>query len=139
MLDGASETYIALQIICGDAGKSGIIARKIAATFSSTGTPALFVHPAEAVHGDLGAIVGGDVVVALSYSGETEEVVRLLEPIKRLGLRLISMTGAPAFAAPVRSANAGCMSGSWVMKESSATATVSGMAGMILPRNVFHS
>jgi arabinose-5-phosphate isomerase len=54
------------------------------------------VHPAEAVHGDLGAIVGGDVVVALSYSGETEEVVRLLEPIKRLGLRLISMTGAPA-------------------------------------------
>jgi arabinose-5-phosphate isomerase len=84
------------RVIVAGMGKSGIIARKIAATFSSTGTPALFLHPAEAVHGDLGAVVGGDVVVALSYSGETEEVVRLLEPIKRLGLRLISMTGAPA-------------------------------------------
>lgn len=84
------------RVIVAGMGKSGIIARKIAATFSSTGTPALFLHPAEAVHGDLGAVVGGDVLVALSYSGETEEVVRLIEPIKRLGLRLISMTGAPA-------------------------------------------
>src|SRR5580658_10555693 len=84
------------RVIVAGMGKSGIIARKIAATFSSTGTPALFLHPAEAVHGDLGAVVGGDVVVALSYSGETEEVVRLIEPIKRLGLKLISMTGAPA-------------------------------------------
>jgi arabinose-5-phosphate isomerase len=84
------------RVIVAGMGKSGIIARKIAATFSSTGTPALFLHPAEALHGDLGAVVGGDVVVALSYSGETEEVVRLLEPIKRLGLHLISLTGAPA-------------------------------------------
>ncbi len=84
------------RVIVAGMGKSGIIARKIAATFSSTGTPSLFLHPAEAVHGDLGAMVAGDVVVALSYSGETEEVVRLLEPIKRLGLHLISMTGVAA-------------------------------------------
>ena len=64
-------------------GKSGIVARKIAATFSSTGTPALFLHPAEAVHGDLGMIVAGDVVLALSLSGETEEILRLLATIKR--------------------------------------------------------
>jgi len=83
------------RVIVTGMGKSGIIARKIAATFSSTGTPALFLHPAEALHGDLGAVVVGDVVVALSYSGETEEIVRLLEPIKRLGLRMISMTSAP--------------------------------------------
>jgi len=84
------------RVILTGMGKSGIIARKIAATFSSTGTPSLFLHPAEALHGDLGAVVAGDVVVALSYSGETEEVVRLLEPIKRLDLRLISLTSAPA-------------------------------------------
>src|SRR5258708_25240893 len=84
------------RVIVTGMGKSGIIERKIAATFSSTGRSALFLHPAEALHGDLGAVVAGDVVVALSYSGETEEVVRLLEPIKRLDLRLISLTGAPA-------------------------------------------
>lgn len=84
------------RVILTGMGKSGIIARKIAATFSSTGTPSLFLHPAEALHGDLGAVVSGDVVVALSYSGETEEVVRLLEPIRRLDLRLISLTSAPA-------------------------------------------
>src|SRR5882724_1047962 len=78
------------RVVVTGMGKSGIIARKIAATFSSTGTPALFMHPVEALHGDLGAVVPGDVVVALSYSGETEEVARLLEPIKRLDLRLIS-------------------------------------------------
>ncbi len=83
------------RVILAGMGKSGIIARKIAATFSSTGTPSLYLHPAEALHGDLGAVVAGDVVVALSYSGETEEVARLLEPIKRLDLRLISLTGAP--------------------------------------------
>jgi len=74
-------------------GKSGIIARKIAATFSSTGTPALFMHPVEAVHGDLGMVVRGDVVVALSSSGETEEILRLLATIKRLQIPLISMSG----------------------------------------------
>src|SRR6202023_2152037 len=73
--------------------KSGIIARKIASTLSSTGTPALFMHPVEAVHGDLGMVVRGDVVLALSYSGETEEILRLLATIKRLRVPLISMTG----------------------------------------------
>src|SRR5580700_5637610 len=73
-------------------GKSGIVARKIAATLSSTGTPALFLHPAEALHGDLGMLVGGDVVLALSSSGETEEILRLLATIKRLEVKLISMT-----------------------------------------------
>ena len=74
-------------------GKSGIIARKIAATLSSIGTPALFMHPVDAVHGDLGMVVRGDVVLALSASGETEEILRLLATIKRLQVPLISMTG----------------------------------------------
>ena len=73
-------------------GKSGIIARKIAATLSSTGTPALYMHPVEAVHGDLGMVVRGDVVIALSASGETEEILRLLATIKRLQVPLISLT-----------------------------------------------
>src|SRR5215469_4973322 len=73
-------------------GKSGIIARKIAATLSSIGTPALFMHPVDAVHGDLGMVVRGDVVVVLSASGETEEILRLLATIKRLQVPLISMT-----------------------------------------------
>jgi arabinose-5-phosphate isomerase len=74
-------------------GKSGIIARKIAATLSSTGTPALYLHPVEALHGDLGMIVRGDVVLALSASGETEEILALLATIKRLQVPLITMTG----------------------------------------------
>ena len=81
------------RVIVTGMGKSGIICRKIAATLSSTGTPAFFLHPAEATHGDLGVIQGDDVVMALSYSGETEELLRLLETIKRLGARLIAMTG----------------------------------------------
>jgi len=76
-------------------GKSGIISRKIAATLTSTGTAAMFLHPAEAIHGDLGVIQGDDVVVALSYSGETDEILRLLETIRRLGARLIAITGGP--------------------------------------------
>jgi arabinose-5-phosphate isomerase len=76
-------------------GKSGIISRKIAATLSSTGTPAFFLHPAEAVHGDLGVVQGDDVVVALSHSGETNELLRLLEMIRRVGAQVICMTGAP--------------------------------------------
>jgi arabinose-5-phosphate isomerase len=74
-------------------GKSGIIARKIAATFSSTGTPSFFLHPAEAVHGDLGMLAPGDLVVALSQSGETEEILRLLATIKRMEISLIAITG----------------------------------------------
>jgi arabinose-5-phosphate isomerase len=76
-------------------GKSGIICRKIAATLSSTGTAAFFLHPAEAIHGDLGTVKDDDVVMAVSRSGETEEVVRLLESIRRIGARLIAITGDP--------------------------------------------
>ncbi|HTM04757.1 MAG TPA: KpsF/GutQ family sugar-phosphate isomerase [Vicinamibacterales bacterium] len=82
------------RVIVTGMGKSGIICRKIAATLSSTGTPAFFLHPAEATHGDLGVIQGDDVVVALSYSGETDELLRLLETIKRLGAKMIAITGA---------------------------------------------
>jgi arabinose-5-phosphate isomerase len=76
-------------------GKSGIICHKIAATLASTGTPAIFLHPAEAAHGDLGVMQSDDVIIALSYSGETDEVLRLLETIRRLGAKLIVITGAP--------------------------------------------
>src|SRR5882672_11400083 len=81
------------RIVVTGMGKSGIIARKIAATLSSTGTPALFMHPVDAVHGDLGMVVRGDVVMALSLSGETEEILGLLATLKRLQVPLISMTG----------------------------------------------
>jgi arabinose-5-phosphate isomerase len=81
------------RVVVTGMGKSGIICKKIAATLASTGTPALFLHPAEAIHGDLGMIVKGDVVLAVSNSGETEELVRLLETLKRLGIFLISMVG----------------------------------------------
>ena len=84
------------RVIVTGMGKSGIISRKIAATFSSTGTSAFFLHPAEAIHGDLGAIREDDVVVALSHSGETEELIRLLESIRRIGAKLIAITGSPA-------------------------------------------
>jgi arabinose-5-phosphate isomerase len=83
------------RVIVTGMGKSGIISRKIAATFSSTGTSAFFLHPAEAIHGDLGAIREDDVVVALSHSGETEELLRLLESLRRIGAKLIAITGAP--------------------------------------------
>jgi len=81
------------RVIVTGMGKSGIICRKLAATLSSTGTAAFFLHPAEATHGDLGVIQGDDVVVALSNSGETEELLRVLEAIKRLGARLVALTG----------------------------------------------
>jgi arabinose-5-phosphate isomerase len=80
------------RVVVTGMGKSGIIARKIAATLSSTGTPALYLHPVEALHGDLGMIVRGDVVLALSASGETEEILQLMATIKRLQVPLISMT-----------------------------------------------
>jgi arabinose-5-phosphate isomerase len=84
------------RVIVTGMGKSGIICRKIAATLASTGTPAFFLHPAEAIHGDLGVVQAGDVVVALSYSGETHEVLRLVEHVRRLNAVLIAMTGVPA-------------------------------------------
>jgi len=81
------------RVIVTGMGKSGIICRKIAATLASTGTPAHFLHPAEAIHGDLGVIQADDVVLALSNSGETAELLRLLETIKRLGAALITISG----------------------------------------------
>ena len=83
------------RVILTGMGKSGIIAHKIAATLSSTGTPAFFLHPAEAIHGDLGVIQADDVVVALSNTGETAELLHLLETIRRLGAKLIAVTGDP--------------------------------------------
>ena len=81
------------RVVVTGMGKSGLIARKIAATLSSTGTPALYLHPVEALHGDLGMVVRGDVVLALSAGGETEEILALLATIKRLQVPLITMTG----------------------------------------------
>jgi arabinose-5-phosphate isomerase len=80
------------RVVCTGMGKSGLVMKKIAATLSSTGTPALFLHPAEAVHGDLGMIVPGDAVVAASYSGTTEELLHLVETLKRLGVPLVAIT-----------------------------------------------
>src|SRR5713226_9612758 len=81
------------RVVVTGMGKSGLIARKIAATLSSTGSPALYLHPVDALHGDLGMVVRGDVVLALSASGETEEILALLATIKRLRVPLIAMTG----------------------------------------------
>jgi len=100
-LDASFEQAVEVLLACKGRvvvigmGKSGLIGRKIAATFSSTGTPSVFLHPAEAVHGDLGMLMRDDVVLAVSYGGETEEIAALLETIKRLGLRMISLTGHP--------------------------------------------
>ena len=82
------------RVIVTGMGKSGIIARKIAATLSSTGTPAYFVHPAEAAHGDLGAVRNEDLLIALSRSGKTPEILRLAELTKRLGVRIVAIAGA---------------------------------------------
>ena len=97
------------RVVVTGLGKSGLVARKVAATLSSTGTPALFLHPAEALHGDLGMLVRGDVVLALSASGETEEILQLLATMKRLQIPVVSVTcdrlypggvGAPARGLP---------------------------------------
>ena len=81
------------KIIVMGLGKSGHIADKIAATFASTGTPAFFIHPSEAIHGDLGMIDSEDVVLVLSNSGETEEIVSLIPVLKRMGIKIIALTG----------------------------------------------
>lgn len=83
------------RVVITGMGKSGLICQKVAATMASTGTPALFLHPAEGIHGDLGMLAKGDVVIAVSNSGETEEICRILPVIKRMGLPLISMSGNP--------------------------------------------
>ena len=90
--------HCAGRVVVTGMGKSGLIARKIAATLSSTGTPALYLHPVEALHGDLGMVVRGDVVLALSASGETEEILALLATIKRLRVPLITLTGDEIFS-----------------------------------------
>ncbi|MFQ5896221.1 MAG: SIS domain-containing protein [Nitrospinota bacterium] len=82
------------RVVVTGMGKSGLVGRKVASTLASVGVPALFLHPAEGVHGDLGMVARGDVVLAISNSGETEEILRLLEVFARLGLPLISMTGS---------------------------------------------
>jgi len=83
------------RVIVSGMGKAGFIAGKISATLASTGTPSLYLHPAEAFHGDLGRVAQGDVVILLSHSGETEEVVKLLSPFKKIGVKIIVMTGDP--------------------------------------------
>lgn len=81
------------RVVTTGMGKSGAIARKVAATFASTGTPSFFLHPAEGVHGDLGMVTPEDVVLALSTSGETDELLAILPALKRIGVRLIAMVG----------------------------------------------
>ena len=83
------------KVVVTGMGKSGLICQKIAATMASTGTPTFFLHPAEGIHGDLGMLAKGDVVIAISNSGETEEVCRILPVIKRMGLPLVAMSGKP--------------------------------------------
>ncbi len=83
------------RVVVTGMGKSGLICQKVASTMASTGTPTIFLHPAEGVHGDLGMLMKGDVVIAVSNSGETEEITRILPIIKRMGLPLIAMTGNP--------------------------------------------
>ena len=101
-IDGSFEQAIDLilrstgRVIVSGMGKSGLVGQKIASTMASTGTPAFFLHPAEGIHGDLGMIMTGDVVIAISNSGETEEILRILPSIKRLGARLIAMSGVSA-------------------------------------------
>jgi len=101
-IDGEFERAVELilssrgRVVVSGMGKSGLVGQKIASTMASTGTPAFFLHPAEGIHGDLGMIMKGDVVIGVSNSGETEELLRILPVIKRLGARLIAMTGNPA-------------------------------------------
>src|SRR5512143_3265106 len=100
-LDGGFAKAVELILACKGRvvvtgmGKSGHIGNKIAATLASTGTPALFLHPAEGIHGDLGMVTKGDVIIAISNSGETEEIVKLLPVFKRLSVPIIALTGGP--------------------------------------------
>ncbi len=100
-VDGAFSRACALvlaasgRVVCTGMGKSGHVARKIAATLASTGTPAFYMHPGEAGHGDLGMVTDADIVLAVSYSGESDEILMLLPALKRQGNRLLAMTGRP--------------------------------------------
>jgi arabinose-5-phosphate isomerase len=101
-LDASFERAVELLFACkgrvvlSGMGKSGLVARKISATLSSTGTPSFFLHPAEALHGDLGVLARGDMMLAVSYGGETQEIIALLEALKRLEIPLITLTGKTA-------------------------------------------
>ena len=98
-LDGAFERAVELLFACKGRvavtgmGKSGIVGRKISATLSSTGTPSFFLHPAEALHGDLGMLAAGDVILGVSYGGETREIIELLDALKRMEIKLVALTG----------------------------------------------
>jgi arabinose-5-phosphate isomerase len=98
-LDGAFERTVELLFACKGRvavtgmGKSGIVGRKISATLSSTGTPSFFLHPAEALHGDLGMLAAGDVILAVTYGGETREIIELLDALKRMEIKLVALTG----------------------------------------------
>ncbi len=100
-IDGAFSSACAMvlaargRVVCTGMGKSGHVARKIAATLASTGTPAFYMHPGEAGHGDLGMVTDADIVLAVSYSGESDEILMLLPALKRQGNRLLAMTGRP--------------------------------------------
>jgi arabinose-5-phosphate isomerase len=83
------------RVVVTGMGKSGLVARKISATFSSTGTPSFFLHPAEALHGDLGMLARGDALLAVTYGGETQEILNLLESLKRLEIPIVTLTGNP--------------------------------------------
>jgi arabinose-5-phosphate isomerase len=98
--DRAVEVLLACsgRVVVSGMGKSGLIGQKVSATLSSTGTPSLCLHPAEATHGDLGRIVKGDVLLAISYSGETDEILALVSWVRRLGVPLVAMTGSPRSA-----------------------------------------
>ena len=104
VIEHLDETFVAVveainassgRVVTMGLGKSGIVCRKISATLASTGTPSFFLHPAEAIHGDLGMIVRGDIVLAISNSGETEELVRIVPSIKRIGADIVAITGKP--------------------------------------------
>jgi arabinose-5-phosphate isomerase len=98
-LDGGFERAVELLFACKGRvavtgmGKSGIVGRKISATLSSTGTPSFFLHPAEALHGDLGMLAAGDVILAVTYGGETREIIELLDALKRMEIKLVALTG----------------------------------------------
>jgi arabinose-5-phosphate isomerase len=98
-LDGAFERTVELLFACKGRvavtgmGKSGIVGRKISATLSSTGTPSFFLHPAEALHGDLGMLAAGDVILAVTYGGETRDIIELLDALKRMEIKLVALTG----------------------------------------------
>jgi arabinose-5-phosphate isomerase len=98
------------RVIVTGMGKSGLIARKVAATLNSTGSPAMFLHPTEALHGDLGMVVRGDAVLALSASGETGEILQLLAPVKRLGVPLIALTCDDLHSSPAETRNRSTLS-----------------------------